>query len=104
MKSEKVFYGHKVYFDKDLKKFRYEKETSKVERLSPDAAIVWRDDLKRAIQTAEFYNKTRLGEIRICKGCGQPFFLSEERVRWFEEREMIPPVRCMGCAKSKKNS
>jgi len=68
--------------------------------LERDYAAEW-----SAVQSSQTTQKglgQAKGESLTCIGCGATFFLVDQEKRWFLERKMTPPKRCITCRKAKQ--
>lgn len=95
--------GYRVYFDKETKKFRYDKEISEMRFCGKNSTTSWFADLKSAMNAAQSRNQYSLGDVIVCKDCGEAFWITEDERNWYAEKGLTLPTRCESCRRKKKN-
>lgn len=103
--------GYKIYFNGE--KFIMEDTKSPIEDIPMDSDVSWNatlDTAKVAVDNRNRHHKSNPEElvdfedflVRKCKNCNNYFILSSMKVKWFEGRRLILPLRCNACKKRKK--
>ena len=101
--------AYKVFYDKESKKFKYDaapREYEREEELLPDyedETTYWcRSGLDGVENFVYLYNHLFLKNIHICKDCQNPFWITDDKRHWYEERGLAVPARCMRCIDKRK--
>lgn len=104
--------GYKIYFDGE--KFVMEDEKSLVEDTPNDSVVSWNAGLDTAIVAVDSLNESHKSKpeelnrakdflIRKCKDCNTYFILGAVQVKWFEQKDLKLPCRCIACRERKRS-
>ena len=96
--------GYKIYYDRNIKKFTFDKEKSEVINVPFDAGIWWNTQMDTTIEAVnKLNNDVEIGNIEIleCKQCNKLFLLNRDEKYWFLAHSLNPPKRCYKCRKNK---
>ena len=94
--------GYRIYFDKEEMKFKADDFKTEVGDYAQDGTTAWFNNFKAACNQVNLRNENILHEIKICKDCGTPYWLTKDRELWFLNKGMKLPVRCQSCIDKRK--
>lgn len=94
--------GYKKYFNG--KRYIVEDTLSDIEELPNDSTTSWFRTYKQALIAADLDNQIEAEQknVKVCKECGSYFYQTERDRKWFIERNLKVPCRCITCRKNKK--
>lgn len=102
--------GFRVYYDEQTNCFYADETAGEVQCGTPEfenGTVHWMDTKAHAVESVDRNNfnlKNGTFSFKICKDCGKAFCQSADEVKWFEDRDLVPPKRCSSCIRIRKRN